>query len=47
MMVSALGLHNKMLIITSCTGTALEEMLYSASHFVHATHYADRFLKYT
>ena len=47
MMLSILDLHNKALNITSGTGTAREEILHIASHFVHATYYAARFLKYT
>ena len=42
-----LGLYTKLLTSASCTGTAREELLHSASHFVHATYYANRLLKYT
>ena len=44
MMLSVLGHHNKTLTITSCTGIVREEILHSASHFVHARYNADRFL---
>ena len=42
--LSVLGHHNKTLTITCCTGTAREEILHSASHFVHARYNADRVL---